>query len=81
MLPIAIPFEQCILSIAAMDTANTGYVCEPALDINHTSASNSDQLVTQQAIGRFENLPRNPWSGLPADMILGLVNQGCRFTP
>jgi hypothetical protein len=55
-------------------------LCEPALDIDHTSASNSDQLVTHQAIGRFENLPRIPWSGLPADMILNLVNQGCRFT-
>jgi hypothetical protein len=54
--------------------------CEPALDIDPTSASNSDQLVTQQAIGRFENLPRIPWSGLPADMISSLVNQGCRFT-
>jgi hypothetical protein len=55
-------------------------VCEPALDIDHTSASNSDQLVTQQSIGRFENIPRIPWSGLPADMISNLVNQGCRFT-
>ena len=54
--------------------------CEPALDIDHTSASNTDQLVMQQAIGRFENLSRIPWSGLPADLISNLVNQGCRFT-
>jgi hypothetical protein len=43
-------------------------------------ASNADQLVAQQAIGRFENIPRIPWSGLPADMISKMVNQGCRFT-
>lgn len=43
--------------------------CEPALDIDYTSASNSDQLVTQQAIGRVETLARILWSGLRADMI------------
>ena len=54
--------------------------CEPASDIDHTLASNFDQRVTQQAIGRIENLRRIPWSGLPADMISKMVNQGCRFT-
>jgi hypothetical protein len=56
------------------------YDREAALNIDHTSASNSDRLVTQQAIGRFENLPRIPWSGLLADMISNPVNQGCQFT-
>jgi hypothetical protein len=28
------------------------YDCEAALNIDHTSASNSDRLVAQQAIGR-----------------------------
>ena len=59
--------------------AERGLYCGPALDLDHT-ASNSDQLVTQQAIGRVETLPRIPWSGLPADMISNLVNQGCQFT-
>src|SRR5260370_17495293 len=49
-------------------------LCKPALDIDHTSASNTDRLVTQQAIGPFENLSRIPWSGLAADMISNLVN-------
>ena len=39
------------------------------LDIDHTSASNSDQVATQQAIGRIETVPIIPWSGLSADMI------------
>src|SRR5258708_30222422 len=51
-------------------------LCKPGLDIDHTSASNTDQLVTQQAIGPFENLSRIPWSGLAADMISNLVNAG-----
>jgi hypothetical protein len=51
-------------------------LCKPALDIDHTSASNTDRLVTQQAIGPFENLSRIPWSGLAADMISNLVNAG-----
>jgi hypothetical protein len=49
--------------VAFANSTPEGQECEPALDIDHTSASNSDQLVTQQAIGRFENLPRIPWSG------------------
>jgi hypothetical protein len=43
--------------------------CEPALGIYRTSASNSDQVVPQQATGHFEDLRRIPWSRLPADMI------------
>jgi hypothetical protein len=55
--------------------------CEPMSDIDRTWASNSDELVTQQAIRRFENLPRILWPGLPADMISKkMVDQGCRFT-
>jgi hypothetical protein len=50
------------------------------LAIDHTSAANSDQLVAQQVIGRFENLSRIPWSRLTADMISILVNQGRWFT-
>jgi hypothetical protein len=32
---------------------------QPALNIGHTSASNSELLGTQQAIGRIETLPQN----------------------
>jgi FAD/FMN-containing dehydrogenase len=70
-----------VLEVLAGDPVrDEDHFCEPALDLYHTSASNSDQLVTQQAIGRVETLPRIPWSGLPADMISNLVNQGCQFT-
>ena len=31
-------------------------------------------------MGRIENLPGIPWSGLRADLITKLVNQGCLFT-
>jgi len=50
------------------------------LDNDQTSAPNSDQLVTQQAIGRFGKLSQNSLIRLPADTISTLVNQVLRFT-
>ena len=53
-------------------------MCEPAFDIDHATASKSDQLFAHQVIGSVEIISEIPWSVLGAELVGNLVNL-CRM--